>query len=114
MRKNCPNCSESIEPNDELKKIFEQHEMDPGLAQMRKGLGCPTCNQCGYKGRVGIYELFEGTEEIRQMIVRRAQEHELREAAVKAGMTNLYEDGLRKVYNGVTSYEELLRVTTAH
>ena len=63
---------------------------------------------------MGIYELFEATESIRQMIVHRAQEHELKEAAIANGMTFLYEDGLRKVYNGVTSYEELLRVTTSH
>ncbi len=114
VRRNCPNCSIPVQPEDELKKIFEANGLDPDKAAMKRGRGCPTCNQMGYKGRMGIYELFEGTDDIRQMIVRRAQEHELKEAAIAHGMTSLYQDGLRKVYNGVTTYEELLRVTTSN
>ncbi len=114
VRKVCSNCAEPIVPEDPLKEIFAKHGLDPESSRMMRGRGCGACNQMGYKGRMGIYELFEATESIRQMIVHRAQEHELKEAAIANGMTFLYEDGLRKVYNGVTSYEELLRVTTSH
>ncbi len=114
IRKVCSNCAEPNAPEDPLKKVFEENGLDPSAHRMMRGRGCAVCNQLGYKGRMGIYELFEATEEIRQMIVRQAQEHELREVAVANGMTNLYQDGLRKVYNGVTTYEELLRVTSSH
>ncbi len=114
IRKVCANCAEPATPEDPLKKVFEDNGLDPGANRMMRGRGCAVCNQMGYKGRMGIYELFEATEEIRQMIVRKSQEHELREVAVANGMTDLYQDGLRKVYNGVTTYEELLRVTTSH
>lgn len=113
VRRNCSACSEEVEMPDELAEIFAANGLDPAGAHLRKGVGCPVCNQLGYKGRMGIYELFEGSEEIRRMIVSRAQEHELREQAISEGMTTLYQDGLRKVYSGVTTYEELLRVTVA-
>ena len=114
LRRVCNSCGRAVKPEPELCKIFEANGLDPAQAKLRRGRGCPTCNQSGYKGRMGIYELMEGTEKIRQMIVARAQEHELREQAVKDGMTNLYQDGLLKVYNGITTYEELLRVTTGN
>ncbi len=112
VRRVCKSCARPTTPEPELCKIFEKNGLDPAKAQMKRGRGCPTCNQSGYKGRMGIYELFEGTETVRQMIVARAQEHELLAEALRSGMTDLYHDGLVKVYNGVTTYEELLRVTT--
>ena len=114
VRRVCKNCAHPVTPAPELCRIFEANGLDPAKAQVRRGRGCPTCNQSGYKGRMGVYELFEATDHIRQMIVNRAQEHELLKAALENGMTDLYHDGLLKVYNGVTTYEELLRVTTGN
>ena len=114
IRKNCPGCTEDIEMTEEMAAIFERNGMDPRGAHLRKGMGCGMCNQKGYKGRLGIYEIFEGTDEMRRMIVRRCQEHELQDAANKHGMASLYYDGLRKGYSGITSYEELMRVTIAN
>ncbi|HXE72953.1 MAG TPA: ATPase, T2SS/T4P/T4SS family [Candidatus Nitrosotenuis sp.] len=112
VRRVCSQCAEPLKPNDELRKIFEQNGLDPDTAQLMRGRGCPNCNQMGYRGRVGIYELFECTDTLRQMIVRRAHEHELAAEAAKNGMTTLYQDGLRKVHKGWTTYEELLTATT--
>ncbi|MEW6278878.1 MAG: GspE/PulE family protein [Candidatus Eremiobacterota bacterium] len=113
LRKICPKCAEPHLPNDKMKGIFEQYGFDPEKAQMQRGRGCPNCNQMGYKGRMGIYELFKTNDALREMIVRHATQLELEEEARKnCGLTSLYRDGLRKVHMGQTTYEELLRVTT--
>ncbi|MFH2137504.1 MAG: ATPase, T2SS/T4P/T4SS family [Candidatus Omnitrophota bacterium] len=76
-----------------------------------KGKGCPVCLEKGYKGRVGIYELLVPDEDIRQMMMKRASSEEIRIAALKKGMRSLRESGLEKVKAGITSEEEVLRVT---
>jgi len=81
------------------------------LCQDCKGAGCPKCLQTGYFGRTGIYELLEIDEPMRAAIHARESEHRLRELAVKQGFRSLAQDGQRWVEAGVTSAEELLRVT---
>ena len=76
-----------------------------------KGAGCPKCLQTGYYGRTGIYELLEIDEPLRAAVHARESEHRLRELAVQRGFRSLAEDGSRWVAAGVTSAEELLRVT---
>ncbi|MBI3923986.1 MAG: type II/IV secretion system protein [Armatimonadetes bacterium] len=113
VRKVCAGCAEPTLPNDKLRKIFEDNGLDPDKAQMLKGRGCPDCNQMGYKGRMGIYELFKTTDKLREMIVRREHQLELEKVAKReGGLLSLYLDGLRKVHKGVTTYEEVLRVTS--
>ena len=72
--------------------------------------GCPRCNQTGYKGRVGIYQLLTMTETIAPLAVARATREEIERAAMEAGMRSLWDDGLAKVAAGLTSVEELARV----
>ena len=72
--------------------------------------GCPRCNQTGYKGRVGIFQLLTMTETIAQLAVARASREEVERAAIEAGMRTLWDDGLAKVAAGLTSVEELARV----
>jgi type IV pilus assembly protein PilB len=72
--------------------------------------GCPRCNQTGYKGRVGIYQLLTMTEEIAQLAVARAPREELERSAIAGGMKTLWDDGLAKVAAGLTSVEELARI----
>jgi type IV pilus assembly protein PilB len=80
-----------------------------GMAFYRKR-GCPRCNQTGYKGRVGVYQLLTMTESIAQLAVARAAREEVERAALEAGMRSLWDDGLSKVAAGLTSVEELARV----
>jgi type IV pilus assembly protein PilB len=102
----------------------EAHPMPaPGLIQAgftqeeaasvvpNKGRGCDRCNGTGYKGRVGLYEVMEVTEELRELILVGASGLELRRKAVDEGMITLRRSGLRKVMDGVTTVEEVVRET---
>jgi general secretion pathway protein E len=75
------------------------------------GRGCPACAHTGYRGRSGIYELLLVNEEIRQLILKRTDAVALRQAAIAAGMQTLAGDGWHKVAQGLTNYQEVLRVT---
>jgi len=78
-----------------------------------RGAGCQTCNNTGYKGRVGLYEVMEITDEIRELILIGASALELRKKAVDDGMLTLRESGLQKIRDGVTTLEEVVRETVA-
>jgi len=79
-----------------------------------RAVGCPSCGQVGYVGRTGVYELLEIDEGLRAAIHAREGEQRLRELARARGFRTLHEDGVRWVETGVTSGEELLRVTREH
>jgi type IV pilus assembly protein PilB len=83
-----------------------------GAAFYRK-VGCPRCNQTGYKGRVGIFQLMTMTEEIESLAVEKAARDEVERAALRGGMRTMWDDGLAKVAAGLTSVEELARVVSA-
>jgi type IV pilus assembly protein PilB len=76
-----------------------------------KGRGCDRCNNTGYKGRVGLYEVMEIGEELRELILVGASSLELRRKAIDDGMLTLRASGLRKVKDGVTTIEEVVRET---
>jgi len=76
-----------------------------------QGKGCAACAQSGYQGRTGIFELLTTNDELRALIHNQASEAQLREAALRHGMTLMRDDGERLVRQGVTTAEELLRVT---
>ncbi|MBA3766690.1 MAG: Flp pilus assembly complex ATPase component TadA, partial [Acidobacteria bacterium] len=78
-----------------------------------KGRGCQSCNGTGYKGRVGLYEVMEVTDEIRELILIGASALELRKRAIEDGMITLRESGLRKIRAGITTLEEVVRETVA-
>lgn len=80
--------------------------------QLYKGRGCEICNQRGYKGRVGLYEVMKVTEDIREMILSGASAIELRRRAIEEGMITLRHSGLQKIRDGVTTIEEVVRETT--
>jgi type IV pilus assembly protein PilB len=86
----------------------------PELAETvvpKKGKGCEKCNQTGYKGRVGLYEVMEINEELRELILVGASALELRRKAIEEGMITLRGSGLRKISDGVTTVEEVVRET---
>jgi type IV pilus assembly protein PilB len=78
-----------------------------------KGEGCPYCKDTGYKGRVAIFELMVITENIREMIIKNVSTGKLRQAAIQEGMCLLKVDGIKKVCEGVTTIDEVLRVASA-
>jgi type IV pilus assembly protein PilB len=84
---------------------------DAGAIQPVKGAGCDKCNQTGYKGRVGLYEVMEIAEELRELILVGASGLELRRKAIDEGMITLRQSGLRKVKDGLTTIEEVVRET---
>ena len=77
----------------------------------QKGNGCEKCNNTGYKGRVGLYEVMEVTDELRELVLVGASALELRRKAIDDGMITLRQSGLRKVKDGVTTLEEVARET---
>jgi type IV pilus assembly protein PilB len=112
-RKLCSHCCEMYNPSsDELLRnrvSAETMAASDGMAFYRKK-GCPRCSQTGYKGRIGIYQLLQMSEEIETLAVKRATREELEAKAKEQGMRSLWDDGLAKVVSGVTSLEELGRV----
>ncbi len=79
--------------------------------KLYKGRGCPVCNSTGYKGRVGLYEVMEVTDELREMILCGASSLELKNKALEQGMISLRKSGLRKIKDGLTTVEEVVRET---
>jgi type IV pilus assembly protein PilB len=76
-----------------------------------KPYGCGECNNTGYKGRVGLFEIMENTEEIKDLILARAQAKEIRAKSIEQGMITLRRSGLLKIKKGITSIEEVVRTT---
>jgi len=76
-----------------------------------KGKGCSSCNNTGYKGRVGLYEVMEITDELRELIIIGASAMELRRKAIELGMITLRESGLYKIREGITTIEEVVKET---
>lgn len=107
----CPECKMPFKPDDESLK---QVEIDPEKIkgkELYRGSGCDYCMHTGYKGRTGIYEILIVDDRIRPLIMRNADSNEIKRAAVSAGMITLREDGVRKVIDGLTTIEEVIRVT---
>ncbi|MDP3787602.1 MAG: type II secretion system ATPase GspE [Candidatus Omnitrophota bacterium] len=109
IRKICQNCREEYIPEPE---ILEDMGISAEVAKTKKfyrGAGCVKCNNSGYKGRTGIFELLVLNDEIRSLIIDKAHTALLKNAAVESGMKTLLEDGMEKVYSGVTTLEEVLK-----
>ena len=85
--------------------------MDIGDKTFFFGKGCDVCNNTGYKGRKGIYELLQVSDPIREMINQRAPSVVLKQKAIELGMMTLRDDGLRSIYDGLTTIEEVLKYT---
>jgi type IV pilus assembly protein PilB len=113
-RKLCTHCCEMYTPSvDELLKARVSPEVaaaSDGIPFYRKR-GCPRCNQTGYKGRIGIYQLLAMSEQLESLAVQKASREDLERAALGEGMRTLWDDGLSKVAAGLTSIEELARVS---
>ena len=113
-RKLCSNCCEMYTPTvDELLRARVSPDVaaaSDGMAFYRKK-GCPRCAQTGYRGRIGIYQLLVMSEQLESLAAAKARREELERAAIEEGMRTLWDDGMAKVASGLTSIEELARVT---
>ena len=114
-RRLCSNCAEMYTPSvTELLEANVSSEIAAqldGMAFYRK-VGCPRCNHTGYKGRIGVYELLIMTEELAALAAAKASHEELAKAAIELGMHTMWDDGMAKVAQGLTSVEELARVVS--
>ncbi len=130
VRKICPHCIQSytlekeqildLEKQLNIESILKTMEKEKIILDSKKGLksmlfyrgiGCKRCNNSGYKGRIGIYEILENNEELSSLIIKRATTNEINNHAIKNGMLSIVEDGFIKARNGITTIEEILRVT---
>jgi general secretion pathway protein E len=107
----CPDCKQPYNPQEAVISWNELQKVANGFVQLHQGAGCEKCLETGYLGRTGIFELLLVDDQIRDMIVRRQGSHLIKEAAVQKGMRTLRQDGLRRALEGVTTLEEVCRVT---
>src|SRR5467141_2837907 len=112
-RRICKECKQPVEGNEEDLVRYGHVPQGRGPVTLYRGAGCPTCNFTGMKGRVAIYEVMPISETIRDMILEDASTAVLREQAQKEGMKTLRQAGMAKVLEGVTTVEEVVRVTLA-
>jgi len=117
VRKICPECKEKYAPTEEALRDIGLSEgtgdrvQGTGKIDFWRGKGCPKCMNSGYKGRLGIYELMIPDEKIKNAIISKAPSNEIRKLAESSGMDSLMHDGIEKVRQGITTVEEVLRVT---
>ena len=111
LRSICRQCRTTYKPSDSLLAELGISRQDLGEKQFFCGKGCDACNNTGYKGRKGIYELLRITDPIRELINERAPTVTLKQKAVELGMVTLRQDGLRSIFAGDTTVEEVLRYT---
>jgi type IV pilus assembly protein PilB len=112
-RRLCEHCKEQYLPSEEefaSAQFSEEHRN--GKTELFRRNGCVRCRQTGYRGRIGVFQLLAMNEELSALAARGASHEELERAAMNGGMRNLSEDGIEKVVAGLTSLEELARVTT--
>jgi type IV pilus assembly protein PilB len=113
-RKLCSHCCEMYTPS--VEELIEAR-VSPDVAAQTDGMvlyrkrGCPRCNQTGYRGRIGIFQLLLMNEALAELAVRKSSRDEIEREAMSTGMRTLWDDGMAKVAAGMTSIEELARVT---
>jgi general secretion pathway protein E len=112
LRRVCAGCREPYRPTmEELRQLNLTSDRLEGRTVYRPGPGCADCKQTGYRGRTGIHELLVVDDDVRNLIMRAADSSTIRRAAQAKGMNSLREDGAEKMLEGITTAEEVLRVT---
>ncbi len=113
VRRICPSCIESVTlTKDELASLGLGAGNDDGEIELKRGKGCLQCRKTGYKGRVGVFEVFSITERARKLISRETPLEAITKVAREEGMSTLRENAIRAMLKGVTTYSEVLRVTS--
>ena len=112
VRKICDHCKEPYAVPDNMRKYVERSKMQTD--ELFHGAGCDKCRGSGYQGRLGIYELMVIDDDMRDMINKDASVVNMRRAFLQSGQASLYDDGMFKVKRGLTTVEEVLRVTEVY
>lgn len=110
VRRVCRDCQEVVEPTERERVIFRQANME--VNEVKRGRGCASCNNTGYRGRIAIHEVLMVDDEIRKLVMESASAAKIRAFVKERGMKFLLDDGLEKVKQGLTTTEEVLRVAT--
>jgi type IV pilus assembly protein PilB len=110
VRKLCPDCSYYEEASASEKETFKKYNIE--IEKTKHARGCPSCNYKGYAGRVGIFEILPVSKNMEKLIAKNSGNEEIEKLAVKEGMVSLMEAGLKKVAEGITTLEELLKVAS--
>ena len=113
VRRICPNCKKPHTPDEKLLNSLGIRSDQAVDANFMKGEGCPKCNSTGFRGRVGVFEMFSLNEELQQMIYEEASLVAIRNKSREMGMRTMREDGVRKIIAGVTTCPEVLHATVA-
>jgi len=109
----CPNCKESVDPkNNELISFLKLDPSELENIKLYRGAGCPSCNNTGYRGRAGLYEVLPVTPKIQEMVMDKKSPYAIKEAAIESGMISLRMAGLEKLRAEVTTVEEVLGATS--
>ncbi len=111
LRTICKDCRASYEPNEALLTQLGVSSHELGDKEFYTGRGCDVCDQTGYKGRRGLFELLDMSDPIRELVTDRAPTVVIKQKAIELGMNTLREDGLRNIYDGNTTIEEVLKYT---
>lgn len=109
VRRVCRDCGHTVEATEREKEIFASRGLS--IETVRRGRGCPSCNMTGYRGRMAIHEVLPIDETVRRLILKTAPSTEIRNYVREQGMKFLIDDGLMKVQEGLTTTEEILRVS---
>jgi type IV pilus assembly protein PilB len=112
VRKICPDCRKRLKVSNDVEKLLARSGIKP--SEVFHGSGCERCRNSGYSGRIGIYEMLVIDDTFREMIVRDPSINNMRSAFAANGGKGLYDDGMHKVKQGLTTVEEVLRVTESH
>jgi type II secretory ATPase GspE/PulE/Tfp pilus assembly ATPase PilB-like protein len=107
----CENCKKESDPNEEILKQLDLKKQDLKNKKIYTARGCKECNNTGYKGRIGLFEVLILTDEIKDLIIQGSAVSEIKDLARTQGMKLLRQDGIEKVFQGITSFEEVIRET---
>ncbi|MCA9200433.1 MAG: type II/IV secretion system protein, partial [Planctomycetales bacterium] len=111
VRRICQKCREETTPTEDLLSQLELTEKEIAGRPFYRGMGCDVCNNTGYKGRVGLFELMVMNDELREMVLQGASTDELRNTARNYGMLTLRDAGMERMWEGVTTADEVVRET---
>ncbi len=111
VRTICPRCKTEYTPSDEELMELALSRNDVAGKRFMYGKGCNFCNNTGYKGRTGIYEIMSMDDELRDLVMQNTSTDIIRQAAIRAGMRTLRESGIMAIYDGLTTIEEVVKQT---
>jgi type IV pilus assembly protein PilB len=111
VRRICADCRKSYDPGRSLLQQLGLRVEDVGNRKFYFGQGCETCHDTGYLGRMGIYEMLQMTDALRELVTKRAPTLVVRQKALEQGMRTLRDDGMRAIFNGATTIEEVIKYT---